>query len=59
MTDSNAFKQWYFEEAGEQVGPLSFGELREALKAGRIHAVAPPTGSKDKDKDKGEGEGEG
>lgn len=48
MTDSNAFKQWYFEEDGEPVGPLSIGELREALKAGRIHAVAPQTGGKDK-----------
>ena len=48
MTDSNAFKQWYFEEGGEPVGSLSFGELHEALKAGRIHAVAPQTGNIDK-----------
>lgn len=44
MTDSKEFKQWYFEEAGEPVGPLSIGELREALKAGRLNADTPVYG---------------
>lgn len=44
MTDSKELKQWYFEEDGEPVGPLSIGELREALKAGRLNGDSPVYG---------------
>jgi hypothetical protein len=32
MTDSKAFKQWYFAEDGEPVGPLSIGVPETYLK---------------------------
>jgi uncharacterized protein (TIGR00266 family) len=44
MTDSKEFKQWYFEEDGEPVGPLSISELREAVSAGRLNGDTPVYG---------------
>ncbi len=44
MTDSGEFKQWYFEESGEPVGPFSISELRDALKSGRLDGDSPVYG---------------